>query len=129
MTGVYISSDGEIGIKDFVTHADIENNLGGYIELVRPCGLSPKYFMLVNEEGLIKELPINVLASYLYGTFSHGAPIVGNVIIFAANNTLTDFTGINISDAKHLEYELEQVYKLLTGENAKKANTEEVSER
>ena len=37
--------------------------------------------MIVDEEGLIKGLPLNVAGSILYGTPTHGSPIVGNIVI------------------------------------------------
>ncbi len=36
--------------------------------------------MMVNEEGLLQGLPLNLIGSILYGTPQHGQPIVGNVI-------------------------------------------------
>jgi hypothetical protein len=49
--------------------------IGGYVELVR-CG---KYTMLVDEDGLSKQLPLNTMA----GIFS-GRAIVGTAIILDA---------------------------------------------
>ena len=43
--------------------------------------LTPGLVMVVNEEGLILDLPLNPYASILYGTQLHGHPIVGNVAI------------------------------------------------
>lgn len=37
--------------------------------------------MLVDEEGLIKGLPVNQLGCIFYGTPEHGHPIVGDVIL------------------------------------------------
>ena len=36
--------------------------------------------MLVDEEGLMKYLPVNEFGSWLYGTDIHGNPIVGDVL-------------------------------------------------
>ena len=36
--------------------------------------------MIVDESGLIKERPLNLAGSYLYGTQYHGAPIVGDIL-------------------------------------------------
>ena len=36
--------------------------------------------MMVNEDGLLLNLPLSPLGSLLYGTPQHGQPIVGNVI-------------------------------------------------
>ena len=40
--------------------------------------------MLVDEEGLIKNLPINVVASHFYGLKDHGCVIAGDVIFALA---------------------------------------------
>lgn len=37
--------------------------------------------MVVNDEGLLRGLPLNRFASLLYGTPEHGQPIVGNAVI------------------------------------------------
>ena len=37
--------------------------------------------MLVDEEGLWKNLPINIIGSWLYESDLHGHPIVGNILI------------------------------------------------
>lgn len=37
--------------------------------------------MLVDEEGLLKKLPANIVGSWLYESDLHGWPIVGNVLI------------------------------------------------
>ena len=43
-------------------------------------GLERPYCMMVNEEGLLLNLPLNPLGSILYGTPQHGQLIVGDVI-------------------------------------------------
>lgn len=44
--------------------------------------------MLADEEGILKNLPMNMIGSYLYESDIHGTPIVGD-ILFAAEH-LTD---------------------------------------
>ena len=51
------------------------------IEHVLPKGLKSPYCMLVNEEGLLKDLPFNLIGSLLYQTPIHGNVVVGNIII------------------------------------------------
>ena len=34
----------------------------------------------VDESGLLKDLPINWVASFFYGTGAHGSPIVGDIV-------------------------------------------------
>lgn len=55
--------------------------VGGHIEIVRPVGLPDPLLMIVNEEGLLRGLDFNTIASILYGIQHHGQPIVGNAVI------------------------------------------------
>ena len=64
------------------------------VELVRPVGLEPynaihgfypRLIMLVDEEGLLKDLESNLLAGVLYGAMTHGHPICGDAYIIAEN--------------------------------------------
>lgn len=43
--------------------------------------------MLVDEEGLINQLPLNIVASWLYGSMEHGQPIVGSVVFVGERMT------------------------------------------
>lgn len=52
---------------------EMQDFVGGYIEVIR---ISPNKQMVVNEEGLILKLPLNLIASQLAKR-----SIVGNVII------------------------------------------------
>ncbi len=58
----------------------IRKAVGGWYEHVHPVGLERPYCMMVNEEGLLHGLPMNLIGSILYGTPQHGQPIVGDVI-------------------------------------------------
>lgn len=55
--------------------------VGGYIEVVHAAGLQPYHSaMVVNEEGILRDLPVNPLASMLYGDYIAGnAVIVGTI--------------------------------------------------
>lgn len=55
--------------------------VGGHIEIVHPVGLPYPLLMIVNEEGLLRGLDFNPIASVLYGMLDHGQPIVGNAVI------------------------------------------------
>jgi len=58
----------------------IRDLIGGWIEIVRPRLLPPELVMIVDEEGLLKELPINLIGTHLYG-ITAPTPIVGPVVI------------------------------------------------
>ena len=75
MKGIVVTTDNQLTVRDFGAplYKTIGEAAGGWIEIVRPGGLKSPYVMVVNEEGLIKELPINIAGSILYGTPAHGS--------------------------------------------------------
>lgn len=55
---------------------DLQDAVDGYIEIVRPFGISCDHLvMVVNDEGLIRGLPANPVGSLIYGDTIAG-PIV-----------------------------------------------------
>lgn len=84
---VKVTTDNKISLidVDFSNLRSIQQAIGGHFETVR-TQLMVDYFkdasmiMLVDEEGLIKGLPVNALSCALYGTPQHGCPIVGDLI-------------------------------------------------
>lgn len=83
MIGLLVTTDNEMSKVEYdAPNYDIINDaVGGWYEHVHPKGLEYPYCMMVNEEGLMHRLPLNLLGSLLYGTQQHGQPIVGNIII------------------------------------------------
>ena len=86
MKTLKITTNNEILIVDvdLNDYKSIQKELGGYAESVL-TGAMHEYFktsvlMLVDEEGLIKNLPINVVASHFYGYQIHGHVIAGDAI-------------------------------------------------
>lgn len=59
----------------------IRGRLGGYMEIVHPRGLKDPLIMIVDEEGLLKKLPVNPVGCAFYETHKLGQPIVGKIII------------------------------------------------
>lgn len=64
--------------------------------------------MLVDEEGLSKEISPNLIGSFLYETDRHGYPIMGNVLFVGEElgDDGIDFCGIEESVFKQLEQKL-----------------------
>ena len=56
-----------------------------YIELVHPRYFG--YTLVLDEEGKMKANRMNLIASGMYGTFEHGDPIVGDVLIVDEKET------------------------------------------
>lgn len=84
---VKVTTDNKISLidVDFGNFKSIQQAIGGHFETVR-TQLMVDYFddismiMLVDEDGLIKGLPVNSLGCALYSTPQHGHPIVGDLI-------------------------------------------------
>lgn len=80
---VKVCTDGRVSIEtvESTGYRILQNLIGGSIEHVLPRRLPRPYCMLVDEEGLIKGLPLNFFGSYLYETDIHGQPIVGDILL------------------------------------------------
>lgn len=86
MKTLKITTDNKISIIDVDVddHKALRQAIGGYVETVH-TGVMHEYFkapvlMLVDEEGLLKRLPINEVASHFYGYQEHGHIIAGDAI-------------------------------------------------
>ena len=83
MKGIVITTTNEMSAKEFDAplYKSAGEAVGGLIEIVNPHGLPAPYCMLVNEEGLLVGLEFNTIGSFLYQTYIHGSPILGNIVI------------------------------------------------
>ena len=86
MKTLKITTDNKISIidVDLDDYRVLQQEIGGYVETVH-TQIMYDYFrapvlMLVDEEGLLKRLPINEVASHFYGYQEHGHIIAGDVI-------------------------------------------------
>ena len=87
MKTIKITTDNKLSIidVDFDDYRDIQKAVGcRCFETVKTQRLfdffgGPVLFC-VDEEGLLKDLPINWVASFFYGTGTHGSPIVGDIV-------------------------------------------------
>lgn len=83
MRGIVITTDDKYFVHDFEEPVveSIGDALEGYPEPVYPVILKgTDYTMFVDDDGRRKRLPINTLASILYG-FPMNTPILGDVVI------------------------------------------------
>lgn len=103
MKGVVFTTDREMYTMDFAEplHKSVGEVIGGWIEIVRPRGLTQPFCMIVNETGLQRELPLNIIGSFWYGTHMHGAPIVGNIVVMkeGIRNGEQDLVGLTDQEA------------------------------
>ena len=83
MKGIVIKTDNTASIEEFgqPLYQAVGTAVGGFIEIVRPTGLTHPIVMIINDNGKIEGLPVNILGCILYGTELHGDPIVGDIVI------------------------------------------------
>nr|DAH43289.1 MAG TPA: protein of unknown function DUF3846 [Caudoviricetes sp.] len=83
MKGIVITPENLMRVEDFSAplYKSVGKAVGGWIEVVHPKCLPSPYCMVVNEEGLLLSLPLNLTGSILYETTKHGCPIVGTIVL------------------------------------------------
>lgn len=107
MKGIVITTKQEMRVQEFSEPAykSIGETVGGWIEIVHPMRLGRPYCMVVNEEGLLRNLPMNAFGSFLYGTDTHGSPIAGDIVLLKEginSDGELDLLGLTEMDIKHL---------------------------
>lgn len=115
MKTLKITTDNKISIIDLdFDHKSLREEVGGYVELVRTQKLldyfKTKVVMIVDEEGLVKNLPVNPMGCYFYDTNKHGNPIVGDVILvlYIWICATSHRKEINMEDKKSMEVATDQ---------------------
>ena len=99
MKGLVITTENKMQVREFnePAYETIGKAVGGWIEVVHP--------KVVNEEGLLHGLPLNLFGCILYDTVRHGNPIVGDIVILKEGFTTPgerDFIGLDEDDIKFL---------------------------
>lgn len=107
MKGIVIATNNEMRMQEFSepTYKSIGDAVGGWIEIVRPVRLERPYCMIVNEEGALLNLPMNMFGSFLYGTGYHGNPILGDIVLLKEginSDGEHDILGLDEQDIKYL---------------------------
>ena len=120
MKGIVINTDNTVEIRDFgePLYKTVGEAVGGCIDIVHPTGLAEPLVMIVNDEGLILELPMNTIGSLLYGTHIHGVPIVGNLVIMKTGWTDDgpDIVGLDDQEVEELTASL-KAFCMVPGES------------
>lgn len=86
------------------------SELGMHCNPYEPDSLTAS--MLVDEDGLAKELPLNPIGSYLYGTQLHGSPILGTILFIGEELTEDGPSFCGLSD-EAFEKLLPQIKKMV----------------
>ena len=99
---------------DFKRMEEIRREIGGYGERVCTQKLQdyfgPGAMMIVDEEGLLKGLPMNPLGSFFYGTARHGQPLVGDFILAILEQG--DWTAPNEKQVEEWKAKMERDFRL-----------------
>lgn len=82
-TAIKIDTKNKVSLVSFDAplYKGLNAAFDGLVEHVRPRRLPSPYCMMVDEEGLLKELPLNVMGCFLYQTDLHGHPIASDIYI------------------------------------------------
>lgn len=79
---IYKSNGEEVSVTpangETFTLKELQDIVQGYIEIIT---LSNLLIMVINEEGIIKELPMNIKASQIAASYNRGSFIVGDVLV------------------------------------------------
>lgn len=115
MKGIVVTTDCEVRVEDFSDplYKTVGSAVDGYIEHVHPMRLACPFCMIVNEEGRLRNLPVNSIGSFLYGTDQHGEPIVGDIVIMKDGycNGEPDIVGLEDAEVEKVKY---VISKLIT---------------
>ena len=107
---VLIRPDGLIETKEFdVLNEDVNDVIhaalgGSFYEIVRLRTMSHEFLMMVDDEGILKNLQLNPVASELYGIRIHGCPIVGNAVIMREDMVDGEPDIVGLSDEDLAEF-------------------------
>ena len=123
MKTLKITTDNKISIIDLdFDHESLREEVGGYVELVRTQKLldyfKTKVVMIVDEEGLVKNLPVNPMGCYFYDTKKHGNPIVLDVILGLLVGFEMDVTGLGDRDAEQWMEKILKDFPILQKEDS-----------
>ena len=107
MKGIVLTTDEKMFVKDFAAplHESLGKAVGGYIEVVHPRGLDRPCCFVCNEEGILMDLPLNIMGSLWYGTLEHGHPIVGDIVVLKQGMTDDgpDIVGLEEDDIRKIK--------------------------
>ena len=115
---IKITADREISIIDvnMSNCKEIQVQFGGLFERVHTHKMFDYFIMpvvmLVDEEGLLKGLPVNLVGCYFYDSPKHGNPIVGDILLcLEAGADFEGFTDEQAWEAKEMIFNDFEVLK------------------
>jgi len=108
MKALKIDTENKFSVVDVEEplYRDLKTAIGRRVEVVHPRGLARPFIMIVDEEGIIKQRPVNTIGSFLYGAHIQGNVIAGDIVIIreADGEDGPDFVGLLDQDIEALTY-------------------------
>lgn len=94
---------------------DLQRLIGGYIEIVHAVWLAKPYVLICDNEGKLKDKPINRACSSLYGSCVHGFPMNGDIVLMKEGfyEGEPDIVGLTEQEASGLLSDLKLSYPYL----------------
>lgn len=104
MKTIKVDTSNNMLVVELTEYRKLRELLQGIPEHVRPRQLKQPFCMMVDEEGVLKNLPLNLLGSMLYETDKHGCPIVGDIYFMKEEwlNDGCDIVGLTDNDILEL---------------------------
>ncbi len=96
---IKVTVNNEIKTIKYNDSKDLDKEIGCY-EFVYPVRLDPKFVMVVDENGYSKNLNINTVGSYYYGSDKNGYAILGDILLLRVHRRPD---GYHISDITEQE--------------------------
>ena len=113
MKGVVFTCDGRMYVKNFgePLYQTVGEAVDGWIEVVHPEGLQYPFCFICNEEGMLRNLPVNPIGCLWYGTLKHGWPILGTIVVMKEGDAeegpdIVGLTAAEIEEVKALAVKL-----------------------
>jgi hypothetical protein len=103
MRHVLVTTNNEATVVEVANDDAIRTLIGGWMEFVSPRGL-PRYTLIVDDEGLMKNKPRNEIASAWYGGL-----IVGDILVCKVQET--EVRGLGEEECEHV---MEEAKKCLS---------------
>lgn len=110
---IKITVNNKIRTISYKNSEDLEKELGSNYEYVYPIRLNPDFAMVVDVNGYQKDLDINLVGSYYYGSDKNGHAILGDILILRVHRKSDGyyFTDINKQEEKRLIEEVNTIIK------------------
>ena len=104
MKAILIRPDGAVLTKELSGFKALNHHFDGLVQIVCAPNLPEPFCLALDEEGKLKELPVNGIGSWLYRSSAHGDYIVGDVFILKIEDGPDgeDIVGLSDEDIRRI---------------------------